>query len=203
MMCKCSKKKEFFGILPAILRQKDRIYMLNDANRILPFKRDNEGRKMKKNYNTLTIKSLIAVLLMISIGTSMILSSTVNGQTLAPGKVAADTWAYVIANPNPIGVGQTANLGFFIDKAPPTALYYYGDRWKNMTVLETKPDGTTETLGPFTSDATGGTFASFTPTQIGNYSFVLTFPGQYITGENPSPIVGTNSPASVGNYYRR
>jgi hypothetical protein len=52
---------------------------------------------MEKNYNTLTIKSLIAVLLMISIGTSMILASTVNGQTLAPGKVSLDTWAYVIA----------------------------------------------------------------------------------------------------------
>lgn len=157
---------------------------------------------MKENYNTLTTKSLIAVLLMISIGTSMTLASTVNGQTLAPGKVSVDTWAYVIANPNPIGLGQTANLGFFIDKAPPTALFYYGDRWHNMTVLVTKPDGTTETLGPFTSDATGGTFTRFTPDQIGNYSFVFTFPGQYITGENPSPISGTNSPASVGNYYK-
>jgi outer membrane protein assembly factor BamB len=138
----------------------------------------------------------IAILLMIS----TVALPSLNAQTLAPGKTIVPTWAYVIANPNPTGVGQTVNLGFFVDKAPPTAYFLYGDRWHNMTVLLTKPDGTTQTLGPFTSDATGGTFTRFTPDQVGNYTFVFTFPGDYVIGANPPPT-GTNNPSSVGNYY--
>lgn len=64
------------------------------------------------------------------------------------------TWAYISVMPNPVGVGQTTFLGFWIDKVPPTAYQEYGDRWHNFKVTVTKPDGTTETLGPFTSNGT-------------------------------------------------
>jgi hypothetical protein len=52
---------------------------------------------------------------------------------------------------------------------------------QNMTVYVTLPDGTKTTLGPFTSDITGGTTTIYTPQQTGNYSFYMTYGGQTLT----------------------
>ena len=103
--------------------------------------------------------------------------------------------------PNPVGVGQTAYIGFWLDKVPPTAYQEYGDRWHNFTVTVTKPDGTTQTLGPFTSDAAGGSATTYVPTQLGNYTFVFNFPGETLAGANPSPLVGTQNAIYVGDYF--
>jgi len=98
-----------------------------------------------------------------------------------------DTFAYISAQPNPIGVGQTAYLIFWIDKLPPTATGPYGVRWHNFEVTVTKPNGDTEILGPFDSDATGGAWSDYHPDQIGTYEFQFTFPGQVVEEENPVP----------------
>ena len=42
----------------------------------------------------------------------------------------------------------------------------------------TTPSGKTESQGPFTSDAVASAYFTYTPTEIGNYTFVMTFPGQ-------------------------
>lgn len=111
------------------------------------------------------------------------------------------TYAYINVAPNPVGVGQSVTVAFWIDKYPPTAYYYYGDRWHGMTVTVTKPDGTSQTLGPFTSDSSGGTFTVYTPNTTGNYTFQFSFPGQTIAGENPPPT-GTIDPSRIGDYYQ-
>jgi hypothetical protein len=46
----------------------------------------------------------------------------------------------------------------------------------------TAPDGSEETLGPFTSDPVGGGYTWYTPTQVGIYTLVSKFLGQKITG---------------------
>jgi outer membrane protein assembly factor BamB len=127
--------------------------------------------------------------------------------TLLPTNAHTPTWqipTYSLINvaPDPIGVGQTATVNFWLSMPPPTATATYGDRWQNMKVNVIKPDGTNETLGPFTSDATGGTFTTYTPTAIGNYTFQMTFPGQTLAGNNP-PVTGfTSSQKSyIGDYY--
>jgi hypothetical protein len=80
---------------------------------------------------------------------------------------------------------------------PPTAATAVGDRWHNFNVTITRPDGTTETLGPFTSDDTGGTYTLYTPTQLGNYSFVFNYPGEVMPGAN-----GANpTNAYIGDYF--
>jgi outer membrane protein assembly factor BamB len=56
-----------------------------------------------------------------------------------------------------------------------------------MTVTVTKPDGDIETLGPFTAYATGGTYTTYVPDQVGTYKFVGNFPTQTIVNENPYP----------------
>jgi outer membrane protein assembly factor BamB len=112
------------------------------------------------------------------------------------------TWAYLSVMPNPVGIGQEAFVNFWIDKAPPTAATIYGDRWQDFKVTLTKPDGTTETMGPFTSDDTGGAHTTYTPTVLGNYTFQMTFPGQTLAGANPPPN-GYSSAISglIGDYY--
>ena len=64
----------------------------------------------------------------------------------------------------------------------------------------THPDGTTENLGPFTSDDTGGTFTLYTPTKLGNYTFEFSFAGQTLAGNNLPPGVITNP--FIGDYYQ-
>ena len=98
-----------------------------------------------------------------------------------------DTYAFISAEPNPVGIGQTCYVNFWIDKVPPASVGSYGVHWHNMTVTMTKPDGATQTLGPFDSDAVGGIWTQFIADQVGTYKFVGHFPGQVATLENPYP----------------
>ncbi|HUJ84007.1 MAG TPA: hypothetical protein VLV84_00195, partial [Candidatus Acidoferrales bacterium] len=95
------------------------------------------------------------------------------------------TWTYCIVSPNPVGVNQQALVVFWTDKVPYTAVGEYGDRW-TFYVDVTKPDGTKDTLGPITSDPIGSGYSLYTPTQVGNYTFVAKFIGDVLTG-NPVP----------------
>jgi hypothetical protein len=132
-------------------------------------------------------------------GGSMILIPSANAHTPAWN---ITTYAYVNVAPNPAGVGQTVNIGMWINNPPPDASRTYGDRWQNFKVTVTKPDGTTETLGPFTSDDTGGTHTDFTPTTAGNYSFFFSFPGQTLAGNNLDPTsAGAAAYPNIGDYY--
>ncbi len=111
------------------------------------------------------------------------------------------TYAYLTAAPDPVGVGQPVSLIFWLDKVPPTAAGFGGDRWVDMTIEVTKPDGHTETLGPLTSDPVGGGYASYTPDQTGKYTFVFTFPGQVASLYNPlTGLIGSPS-AYVNDTY--
>jgi hypothetical protein len=134
-----------------------------------------------QNLKNKSLAILIATLLTISMATSLILLPTANAHT---PPYSIPTYAYCNVAPNPCGLGQTVTVGFWIQIPPPTAAGALGDRWHNFKVTVTHPDGTTETLGPFTSDDTGGTWTAYTPTKLGNYTFVFDFPGETLAGEN-------------------
>jgi outer membrane protein assembly factor BamB len=142
--------------------------------------------------------TVIALFLMLTMAVTLVALPTANAHT---PPISIPTWAYLSVQPSPVGVGQAAYVGFWIDKAPPTANGPYGDRWHNFTVTVTKPNGNTETLGPFTSDDVGGAVTTYVPDTVGNYTFLFNFPGQTITGENPSPITGNYYPQFIGDYY--
>jgi len=110
------------------------------------------------------------------------------------------TWTYINAFPTPIGVNQPMNLFVWLNNVPPTADGKYGDRYL-FTVTVTAPDGTTSTLGPYTSDPVGTIFASYTPTQVGTYTFQANFPGITFTGKenNPNGEFTAFSPTSLTN----
>jgi outer membrane protein assembly factor BamB len=110
---------------------------------------------------------ILAVVLIFSIALSSTDFQSINAQTIKK------TYAFVGATPNPIGVNQEVLIHLGITD-PLTAAY----GWEGVTVTIKRPDGVTETLGPFTTDATGGTGTVYVPTMTGNYSLQVHFPEQ-------------------------
>jgi len=122
------------------------------------------------------IATAIAMFLMLTMTIAMVAFPTVQAQTLP-------SFLLINVAPNPIGVGQAAEVNAFLSKPPITAsLGGTGDMYTGITVEVTKPDGTKQTLGPFTSDATGGTYTTFTPNAVGNYTFKATYRGLHREG---------------------
>jgi hypothetical protein len=84
------------------------------------------------------------------------------------------TYPFIDAVPNPVGVGEQVLIRTGIIEATGDASY----GWTGITVSVTKPNGDKQTLGPFTTDSTGGTVTIFVPDQVGTYQFVTNFPQQ-------------------------
>jgi hypothetical protein len=133
------------------------------------------------------ILSIIAVLLMFS-GIIAIALPAANAHS-PPWTFA--TYAFITISPNPIGVNQPVAMIMWLGIAPPpTAQGLYGDRWQGYKVTVTKPDGNIEILGPYSSDPIGTYSKLYTPTQVGTYKFVFSYPGQTLTGlPYPPPLV--------------
>ncbi len=79
-------------------------------------------------------------------------------QTNAQEPLYVTTYLHVWVSPNPVGVGQTAYISLFFTKPLPPS---YGVAWgggvyHNLTLVITDPDGNRQTLGPYTTDTTGG-----------------------------------------------
>ena len=133
--------------------------------------------KISKN-KTATIA--IAILLIFSIGASMILLPTANAHS-PPWQIS--THAYITASPNPIGVDQTALVVFWLDKiyGPDIALT---NNWRfhNYILTITTPDGqnTTRTFD-VVQDTTSVQTISYIPEQVGTYTFTFNFPRQDYT----------------------
>jgi hypothetical protein len=126
-----------------------------------------------KNLKNKIVAIVISMLMIIAIGSTL--------TQLKPGNAQAaneiQTYAFINVAPHPCGIGQTVTVNFWL--AVPNADQ---SLVTNMTVLVTHPDGTTETLGPFTADLTGGTYTRYTPTSLGNYTFQFIYGGQTLPG---------------------
>jgi len=146
-----------------------------------------------------TMAILIALLLTFSMTASMTLLPNASASS-PPQNIP--TYAFVNVAPNPAGLGQTVTIGFWLHIPPPTANGALGDRWQNFKVTVTTPSGTTTTLGPFTSDDTGGTWTNYAPSVVGNYTVAFSFPGQTLAGGTyagePSGYLGTEF---IGDYF--
>jgi outer membrane protein assembly factor BamB len=122
-------------------------------------------------------KQTIAILLLISFVITVVPMSVTSAAT------EKKTYAFLGATPNPVGVNQEVLLHIGISEA--TAGTYY--KWIGLTVTVTDPDGKTSTLGPFNTDATGGTGSVFIPTMTGTYKFQTHFPAQTMAGAFGAP----------------
>ncbi|MCW4028101.1 MAG: PQQ-binding-like beta-propeller repeat protein [Candidatus Bathyarchaeota archaeon] len=102
------------------------------------------------------------------------------------------TYCYVHVGPNPVGVGQTASVIFWINIYPPSAAGSAGDRW-TFYIDITDPDGKTTSQGPLTSDPVGGSYLQFSPEQTGTYTITCRFPNQTLTGSAGTGIYNYNA----------
>jgi hypothetical protein len=136
-------------------------------------------------------KALCAAVLtlMMAISTGIAAVPMSSAQTL----LDHNTYIYVVAAPNPIGLGETTYITYFLPNVPPAQLPVSAPRfgvWNGITVSITKPDGKTENMTNLSSSyAAAGTIA-YTPTQKGSYIIVASFAGQTIA-----------SGSSKGQYY--
>ena len=111
---------------------------------------------------------VLSLLMLVVIGAS---SATVYAQTA--GSISVATISFINVAPNPCGVGQTVTVDFWL--AVPL---FDTEVAKGLTVKVTDPSGTTTSLGTFTTDLTGGTFTTYVPTTVGNYTFQMFYAGQ-------------------------
>ena len=140
--------------------------------------------------------SSIALILILTV--SGIMASLPAASAHAPAW-NTQTYCYVTASPNPVGVNQPVILIMWVNSYPPTANGNYGDRWHNFIVTITAPDGTTQTLGPYTSDPIGSTYTNWIPTQAGTYKLVFSWPGATLTGLPINPIAPVQYNAAYVN----
>ncbi len=157
-----------------------------------------EKRIMKITKTKIGITILMFLMLSMSASTTLLSNASAHNP---PQNIP--TYAFCNVAPNPAGVGQSVNVGFWLAIPPPTAGTIYGDKWNSMTIKVTLPDGTSTTLGPFSSDDTGGTHTEYTPSMAGNYTFQMSYPGQTLAGINPPPTgFSAAAQAYVGDYYQ-
>ena len=121
---------------------------------------------------------VISLILTLTISVFFIALPTVMAQEPVYSKA---THAYIGAVPNPIGINQQLLLHVGITDY----LNIVSDGWEGLTVTVTAPDGSSETLGPFRTDATGGTGTIFIPTLTGTYTFQTHFPAQTYNWTTP------------------
>ena len=126
---------------------------------------------MKKLKNK-SIIATITLILMVTISAMIVAIPFATAQVEPSEK---KTFAYIGAVPNPVGVGSDVLLHIGITD-PLTVTTH---KWRGLTVIVEKPDGTTETLGPFDTDSTGGTGGILTPDQVGTYRLYTHFPAQW------------------------
>ena len=139
-------------------------------------------------------KVITTILIAILLGTfaAIQISSTVNAKVEQIGAPQLTSWptappsgvtpsvtiattAFISVSPNPIGQGQSVLINLWLE--PPVAYQRY---FSGYTVTVTKPDNTTETIGPVNSyqgDATA--WVQYSVDQIGTYKFKFNFAGNY------------------------
>jgi outer membrane protein assembly factor BamB len=124
----------------------------------------------------------IVTFLMLSIGASMMLVPTANARD---PPIEITTFAYILVAPNPVGVGQQADVIMWVDKTPGgrgAAAAGNDIRMHGYKLTITKPDGTTETMTwDIVWDPTSSQYTPYTPDQTGEYTFKFEYPGQEYT----------------------
>jgi outer membrane protein assembly factor BamB len=125
-----------------------------------------------------TMATLITLILMLTIAIPLCALPTTNAQDYKE----KNTFAMCGVKPNPTGVGQEVLIWLGVTDM----VRLQTDGFTGLTVTVTKPDGTTETLGPYRTDATGSTGATYTPNVVGNYTFQTHFPAQWFNWTRPA-----------------
>jgi len=111
------------------------------------------------------------------------------------------TYAYVNCAPSTVGVNQHTTIVCWIDKYSPTAGGANGQCWQGFQLNITKPDGTTQIIGPWDCrSSVASDFQILTPDQVGTYTIVFSWSGDTVT-ENLAAGSGTYITADIGDKF--
>ncbi len=140
----------------------------------------------RKNVLKATKKTTAILTLIMAISIAFPLMAFSQTASAATASMSIDTYSLLAVSPNPIGAGQKLAVVMWLDKPPPVPLVQTSTvraiPYTNLTLSVTKPDGSTKTYGPFTSDSTGSAFTAYTPDVTGNYTFQLFYGGEWLNG---------------------
>src|SRR3990172_277775 len=142
----------------------------------------------------------IALILLLTITIPLVALPDANAHT---PKWTYTSYAYVIASPDPIGVGQRALLMMWVDWPFPGATVDNNIKRHDYKLTITKRDGTTEikTWG-IIYDPTGVNYISYVPDQVGTYTLFFEYPGQtYIWNQTTTPGLASSSAAYQNDTY--
>ena len=119
--------------------------------------------------------STIALILVLAISATFVVLPLTMAQWAPVPTLEATSYAYIGATPNPVGVNEETliHLGMTQERSDVT----WG--WEGLTVTVIDPEEVETTLGPYRTDATGGTGDIFIPTKIGTYKLQTHFPAQW------------------------
>jgi hypothetical protein len=114
--------------------------------------------------------STISVILLLAISATLVALPNAAAQQ----EVRINSWPFCNAIPNP----QQVNNPVLIHLGSEWPAVSMSQTWTGLMVEITDPMGNVEMLGPYSTDATGGTGTTFTPTQVGTYYLRTFFPEQ-------------------------
>lgn len=137
--------------------------------------------KIRKNTNKTF--SAIAFIMILALSVFAVTVNTINVHAQTSTS-SIPTYAFIAAEPNPVGVNQQVLVDFWLANPSPSANGPKGDRYSGFMVKITAPDGTAQSKGPFTADDESSAHFLFTPTQIGTYTFQFNYPGQTLSDVN-------------------
>jgi hypothetical protein len=135
---------------------------------------------MSKNKNAIAI-ALILLLTVSAAITGTVVQFGANAQV-----IDIPTFLFVIASPNPVGVGQIVYVGATFSKPTPTGSGYSGDLYEDVTIDIIDPSGHKNVYGPYLMSPVAGVTFTFTPDVAGDYTLQAHYPGQVLTGDNPA-----------------
>jgi hypothetical protein len=141
---------------------------------------------MSKNKNAISI-ALILLLTVSAAITGTAVQFGANAQV-----IDIPTFLFVIASPNPVGVGQIVYVGATFSRPTPTGSGYSGDLYEDVTVDIIDPSGHKAVYGPYLMSPVAGVTFTFTPDVAGDYTLQAHYPGQVLTGDNPESSARSN-----------
>ena len=123
--------------------------------------------------------SMIAIFLMLTMAVQLTFLATTSAHT---PEWEIPSFAYLAAQPSPVGVGQTVQVYMWVDAPFPSAAEGNDIRRHDYKLTITAPDGSTDVkTWPIIWDTTGVQYYSFTPDQVGTYTLLFEYPSQLFT----------------------
>ncbi len=123
--------------------------------------------------------SMIAIFIMLTMAVPLTFLTTTSAHTPAWN---IPSFAYLAAQPSPVGVGQSVQVYMWVDAPFPSASEANDYRRHDYKLTITMPDGTTDVkTWPIIWDTTGVQYYTFTPDQVGTYTLLFEYPSQVFT----------------------